>query len=732
MVLSDYYFSRSYSTDDVEKKPAKFYNSALKEAIIYKRIAGYFSSASFAIVSNGLKTFIENGGKMQFIFNVQLDEADYDNLLIGYDTPETIIESRFLDDLSDFENECIQNHAKVLGWLIAQKILEVKIGYVEYEDKIGFEPILHQKSGILEDKQGNIVAFNGSNNESASGWVYNTESFNVFCNWNPGQEGYVEDTVASFEKYWANKGEKTRVISFPEAVKRHLISIAPKTKEDLENILQTLIPDFNEERRVSDNKATYSKDTGIKVREYQRKAIDAWIENNHSGLFEMATGTGKTITASVAYKELLDKVENLVLVITCPYTHLPTQWENTLKKLNIPDAIYLRADGNTVNWKDKIYQECLKIKTRRRKKNIVILSTNDTASSPRFRSMYELIQEQCNFSWMLIADEVHSIGSHTYRQALYPEYKYRIGLSATPDRYFDDEGTGFIKEYFGGTVFQFTLGEAITSINPDTGTTYLVPYDYLVKFVRLNDDETEEYMGLTRKIIGLRNIVESGKGTKEDSDRLQQMYNNRKRILKNAENKIEMLREILVELLDKKELEHLLIYCSDTDTSQMENVMNLLPEVSKKKHRLITFKKYTSDESSRISKKTGKSERDDILIDFDKGRLDVLLAMKCLDEGVDVPSTKTAILMCSSGNSKEYIQRRGRILRPAPGKDKAILYDIAVLPPLGGKWGGVSSLQEIIEGEKKRMLEFSKDSLNQPDIELLIDNQQNLYSGGAV
>jgi len=112
--------------------------------------------------------------------------------------------------------------------------------------------------------------------------------------------------------------------------------------------------------------------------------------------------------------------------------------------------------------------------------------------------------------------------------------------------------------------------------------------------------------------------------------------------------------------------------------------------------------------------------------------LDVLLAMKCLDEGVDVPSTKTAILMCSSGNSKEYIQRRGRILRPAPGKDKAILYDIAVLPPLGGKWGGVSSLQEIIEGEKKRMLEFSKDSLNQPDIELLIDNQQNLYSGGAV
>ena len=125
MVLSDYYFSRSYSTDDVEKTPAKFYNSALKEAIIYKRIAGYFSSASFAIVSNGLKTFIENGGKMQFIFNVQLDEADYDNLLIGYDTPETIIESRFLDDLSDFENECIQNHAKVLGWLIAQKILEV-------------------------------------------------------------------------------------------------------------------------------------------------------------------------------------------------------------------------------------------------------------------------------------------------------------------------------------------------------------------------------------------------------------------------------------------------------------------------------------------------------------------------------------------------------------------------------------------------------------------------------
>ena len=237
-------------------------------------------------------------------------------------------------------------------------------------------------------------------------------------------------------------------------------------------------------------------------------------------------------------------------------------------------------------------------------------------------------------------------------------------------------------------------------------------------------------MKLTRNIVRLRGIIDSGKGSGKDIDNLNQMYNNRKRILKNAENKIEVLREILVDLVDKKELEHLLIYCSDTDTSQMENVMTLLNDVSKKKHRLIKFKKYTSDESSRISKKTGRSERDEILIDFDAGRLDALLAMKCLDEGVDVPSTKTAILMCSSGNSKEYIQRRGRILRPAPGKEKAILYDIAVLPPLGGKWGGLSSLQEIIEGEKKRMLEFSKDSLNQPDIELLIDNQQNSYSVG--
>lgn len=730
MALSDYYFSRSYSTDDVEKKPAKFYNTALKEAVVYKRIAGYFSSASFAVVSKGLKTFIENGGKMQFIFNVQLNEEDYENIMLGYETPKTIIESRFLEDLSNFQDECLHNHAKVLGWLIAQNILEVRIGYIDYENQIGLEPILHQKSGILEDRNGNILAFNGSNNESVSGWLYNTEAFNVFCSWLSGQEGYVEDTVESFKKYWEDRGDKTRVISFPEAVEKQLISIAPKNKEDLEQIIQSLVSDEEEERRVSDKKATYSKDTTIKIRDYQRKAIDAWVQNNHSGLFEMATGTGKTITASVAYKELLEKVENLVLVVTCPYTHLPAQWENTLKKLNIPDAIYLRADGNSQDWNGEIYQTCLKIKTLSRKKNIVILSTNDTASSPRFRKMYELIQEQCNFSWMLIADEVHSIGSKTYRQALYPEYQYRIGLSATPDRYFDDEGTGFIKEYFGGTVFQFTLGEAITSINPETGATYLVPYDYLVKFVRLNDDETEEYMKLTRNIVRLRGIIDSGKGSGKDIDNLNQMYNNRKRILKNAENKIEVLREILVDLVDKKELEHLLIYCSDTDTSQMENVMTLLNDVSKKKHRLIKFKKYTSDESSRISKKTGRSERDEILIDFDAGRLDALLAMKCLDEGVDVPSTKTAILMCSSGNSKEYIQRRGRILRPAPGKEKAILYDIAVLPPLGGKWGGLSSLQEIIEGEKKRMLEFSKDSLNQPDIEQLIDNQQNSYSGG--
>jgi len=727
MSFQDVVLLPTYNTDDEKYNPARnFYNPVLSRAKVYKRVAGYFSSSSFAFIGKGLGALIQNGGLMQFVLNVQLLEDDYMNIRLGMESPETIIESRFLNDLSNIKDECIYNHAKVLGWLIANNRLEVRIGYVEDEDEMGMNPILHQKSGIMEDDAGNLIAFNGSNNESASGWVYNTEYLTVFCSWKPGQEEYVSDISANFEKFWNNKGNRTKVIPFPDAVIQNLISIAPKTEVDLHKLLKIINPD--EEKEVHGQEPAYTKAPKIpevKLRDYQVKAVEAWKANNYHGLLEMATGTGKTITAVSAYENILNTEDKLILLVICPYSHLPAQWESTIEKMHLPIKKFLRADGNTSRWDDTIYTEALRTFSSKQKRNLVILSTNDTACSPRFREMFDKIQAICNFPWMVISDEVHSIGSSTYRKALYPEYKYRLGLSATPDRYFDDEGSDFIREYFGNTVFQFSLREAIDTINPDTGVSYLVPYDYEVRFTSLTSTETEKYLEWTKKIIILRNIIENGKCTKEDKDHLNFLYIQRQNIIKNAANKMTVLEGIIQDLLKKNELDHLLIYCSDSDPEQLEKVKELLDSLSKKRQKMIKFRKYTSDESSRILKKAGCSERDVILRNFNNGDFEVLLAMKCLDEGVDVPSTKTAVLMCSSGNPKEYIQRRGRILRPYPGKKKAVMYDIAAMPPIGTGGSYAKNLEEVVAKEQKRMEEFAKDSLNNPDIELLIETYQN-------
>lgn len=719
--FSDLHLERKYTTEG-ELSPSKdFYNPVLSRAILYQRVAGYFSSSSFAFIGDGLYSFIQNNGKMQFIFNVQLLEEDYKQIELGLSHPEKIIESKFLSDLSTIEDECVKNHAKLLGWLLAHNILDVKIGYLE-PSITGQTPILHQKSGVFVDQNGNTIAFTGSNNESAMGWEYNSESFYVFCDWKSGQNDYVTEIKSEFDLLWENKQKKTKVIPFPEAVKLDLIQIAPQSEAECIKLLIEMGINTPREKGCSTN-------TTIKMRDYQQKAVSAWMDNNCQGILEMATGTGKTITALYAYAEMLKREEKLVLLVTCPYTHLPIQWEKTIERMDIRSEIraILRADGNTKKWEDTIYAtalDLLNVSKKSKQKSIVILATNDTASSDKFQKMFEKIQTLCHFNWMIISDEVHSIGSPTYQKALNSEYQYRLGLSATPDRYFDKSGSDFLREYFGKTVFQFSLREAIDTINPDTGTSYLVPYDYHVLFTTLTNEELEAYVDLTHKIIKLENALQNS-SIPIERDNLDRLYMKRQEIVKNAANKFDVFTEIIQKLYDENELNHLLIYCSDSDPTQITRVGKYLETLSRQKKRLIKFRKYTSNESSRVSKKAGCSERDKILEYFDKGDFEVLLAMKCLDEGVDVPSTRSAILLCSSGNPKEYIQRRGRILRPFEGKKKAVLYDIAVIPfvepGLGGGEGGITSVSSIMEKEKKRMWEFSKDSLNQPDIDLIVD-----------
>jgi len=686
MSFRDLDIKKSYNSekDDILND---FYIPALQNAIQYKRVAGYFSSSSFYIAARGISHFIMNGGFMQLIINIQLSTQDYEEINKSMRTPEEIAETLFLDDLKDIEDACVKDHVAMLGWMIANGFLELKVGYIK--NPVTPNDILHQKVGVLKDNEGNTISFSGSNNESAGGWLLNSEKFKVFCSWEQGMQEYINQDLEDFDLLWDNHSDKTGVIPFPEAVRKKIIRYAPQNNEELKRIIDRV------------KKANRDPQNKVVLREYQIEAIQEWIKNDRQGLFEMATGTGKTYTAAGAINDLLDKEEKLIVVITCPFLHLIPQWEASLQRsgINLP-TIY--ASSKDPLWTNKLNEKLLDMRLNRLKQ-FIILTTHDTVSTEKFSEI--MADTRCPV--FFIGDEVHGMGSTDRVKGLSEGYRYRLGLSATPQRYFDDEGTQEIFRFFKKTVYSFDLHRAITDIDPLTGETYLCPYEYYPLFVDLTLDELDEYIKLTKEIARL--YVRKKRSQKEEA-LLEHKLRQRADKIKNAENKIPVFATLIKALKAKGKIKHTLVYCSP---QQIAKVQTIVRDEGK-----IVQHKFTSaeDATRKSSKFDGMTEREYLLHNFDKGVYDLLVAIKCLDEGVDVPSTETAILVSNTGNPKEYIQRRGRVLRRYPGKQKAVIYDMIVIPDFGSDRDTFESEKKIVESQFRRIEEFVKDSLNSSEI----------------
>ncbi|KKF99590.1 DEAD/DEAH box helicase family protein [Methanosarcina mazei] len=689
MSLRDLSIKHSYNSekDDILND---FYIPSLKEGVFYDRIAGYFSSSSFTTAAEGISQFARNQGRMRFIVNVKLSIEDYEQIEKGLTCPEKIIQKRFLEDLEALREECEKNHAKVLGWLIANNYLEIKVGYIE--NKISGNEILHQKVGIIEDKNGNKISFSGSNNESAYGWEYNSEKFKVFFSWETNNDGFIREDINDFEDLWNDESKKTRVIPFPEAVKKHLIDISPKSDLEFEN----LVSEIDKQK-----KGSALKKQEIDLRNYQLEAIDSWFKNGCKGLFEMATGTGKTYTALGALKILLEKESKLVTIISCPFLHLTYQWEQSIRKFGLDLPIIFVNSANT-KWRHELTEKILDNRLGKIKQFIIII-THDTLSSEK---LIELIKESRS-PILLIGDEVHGMGSVKRISGLLSAYQYRLGLSATPERYFDELGTEELLKYFSKTVYVFDLHRAIKEINPETGRSYLVPYDYHPLFVELTMSEMEEYSDLSTTIAIL---YSKDHRSKHEQIVLEQKLRERQDILKNAINKYPIFEKLVSKLFDHNDIKHTLVYCSPQQIKAAQQII--------RNQKNIVQHKFTSEENAtkKESKYEGKTEREFLLDNFDKGIYDILVAIKCLDEGVDIPSTKNAVLLCSSGNPKEYIQRRGRVLRRYPGKEKAVIYDITALPNYSDYRMSHEIEKKMIDSQLTRIEEFAKDSLNESEV----------------
>lgn len=692
MTYKEIELKKTYSSDD-DDILNDFYIPILKESNEYCRLAGFFSSTSLAIAARGVIGLINNNGAMKMIISPSLNKKDLETIISSYKEPEKFIIEKIINSIGNFENEFVKNHLYALGWMVANKKLIIKVAIPNrknlesYNYRIILENgIFHQKVGILKNSLGEIVTFSGSINESATGWMGNIEEFKVFRSWEPVESEFASSDIHKFEKFWNDRSASINIIEMPKALEEKFIKIAPDNIDDInfDKVYKKYFP----KKKVEEKK-------GVILFPHQLKAIESWAEKGFRGIFAMATGTGKTFTALGCIKYLYNIYNKLVTIISAPYQHLMQQWKKEIEDFDLPfNRLILTG---SYKWKNNMYNSLMELSLDHISK-LIIITTHDSLCSKDFVD----IINKCKYDskMLLIADEVHGIGSKERRKGLNENYQYRLGLSATPRRWFDEEGTKSIYEFFKDDVFEFTLKDAITNFNIRTGKTFLTPYRYIPKFINLNDDELDEYYEKTKSIVRVynRDIKK-----KEEVSLLDMLLFGRANIIKNANMKFIILEDILKELM--QDVKWTIIYCTP---QQMNTVLQIL-----KKHGIISHRFTEKEGTEPENRYNGLSEREYILEKFAEGKYDVLVAMKCLDEGVDVPPARKAILMASSGNPREYIQRIGRIIRRYKDKDYAILYDLISSPAKKRVSQEILEIEKkIFEKEKKRYIEIAKTSMN--------------------
>lgn len=656
MSFVDLKIKKTYNSDEDDILNS-FYIPSLSLAVEYNRLAGFFSSSSLAIAARGIYPLIARGGKIKLIASPLLTEADIRIIKEHVAQKSAVIEDCLLKEIlpENFSEDFIRDHLSALGWMLRNELLEIKIAvpynvensYLTFNE-VNNNGLFHQKVGILKDKDGNILTFSGSINESAKGWQSNIEEFKVFRNWVNIESDYVASDISKFNKFWSNIGSNVEIYDLPKAVKNKIIQQSPNNYQDL-NI----------------KVGTRKKRKKINLFEYQKEAINKWIENDCQGLFEMATGTGKTFTAMGCINYLIPKYPQLAIIISCPQSHLLKQWEKEIIKFNLPIEKIIIADSTNKRWKNDSYSSLADL-SMYGGKPIVIITSHKTLSSNDFIYSASSIS---NLNYFLIVDEVHGIGTEINHKGLLEIYSFRLGLSATPSRWFDEDGSKIIYNYFSKVVFSFPLQDALTQINPITGLTYLCNYYYIPVFVHLDEEELNQYIKICLSIIRFKANCE----TESDYERLFLKYIYRANIIKNAQNKLTVITKIFSEIEStQNNISHTIIYCSPQQIAQVSSIVS---------NYGLSHHRFTMSEKTTPSKQyNNQSEREYILNSFSDGLYQVLIAMKCLDEGVDIPQAKNAILLSNSGNPREFIQRIGRIIRNHPSKRESFIYDIIVTP----------------------------------------------------
>ena len=419
----------------------------------------------------------------------------------------------------------------------------------------------------------------------------------------------------------------------------------------------------------------------LQLRQYQRVAVANWFANQGRGTLKMATGSGKTITALAIATELYNKINLQVLLVICPYCHLVNQWARESEKFSLKPIL---AFDSARSWQNKLAAGLYEVRSGYRG-FLTIITTNATLMSDSLQSQLRYFPEKT----LIIGDEVHNLGAPRLGQSLPRNIGLRLALSATPERHFDEQGTEAILDYFGPVLQpELTLADAIRK-------KALVHYLYYPILVELTEAETRKYSRLTQKI----GWALWGDEKVEENDALTTLLMQRARLIGAAANKLIALRELMIHRLDTS---HTLFYCGDgaIEGGARRNNNRQLTETAKLLGSELGYRVNT------YTAATPLAERERLRRQFESGELQGLVAIRCLDEGADIPAIRNAVILASSSNPRQFTQRRGRILRPHPGKERATLFDMIVLPPdLGRETLEVE--RNLLRKELKRFLEFA-------------------------
>lgn len=682
--LSTLVLQPEYRTDQ-DYPVQDFYVPCLERSQLYRRAVGYFTSEGLALASKGLAAFLRKDGSVRLVASPILSPDDVEAMNKGYAAREEAVARALLRPLQPLEDAVAHDRLSALAWLIAEGRVEIRLAVRCGANGRVLHGLYHEKIGIFSDACGNAVAFTGSSNETVGGLISNFESIDVFTSWNDPAER-VQRKIANFERLWTNSTHGLLVLDFPEAARQRLLELRSSARphQDPEEETRSRGPRLGMDTLTP---STPRMPDSLQLRSYQKEAIQAWFSARGRGLFKMATGTGKTITALSALTKLWEalsaKNQKLVVVIICPYRHLVTQWADECAEFNISP---LRCFESRSRWVTELDHDLLALQFGTRQ-FLPVVTTNSTFSTPTFQERLGRIETQL----LVIADEVHNLGSGAFQRLLPDHAQYRLGLSATPERWYDESGTEALRRYFGSVVFEYGLKRAIAA-----GA--LTPYNYYPVLVELTPDEADEYFGLSREIA--QRFAQEDAQWGEDRA-LKFLLLKRARLLANARNKLDALRGLMQPLRDST---HNLFYCGDgeveytpedRDIRQLEAVLRLLGREFGMKVNSYTAETYLS-------------ERDQLREEFASGELQGLVAIRCLDEGVDIPETHRAFILASSTNPKQFIQRRGRVLRRAPGKEFAEIYDFIVTPPSeAGDDQAFNIDRKLLKRELQRFVEFA-------------------------